>query len=536
MFHASTQFASESTPATTLNLALEAACLTVWVWNLRTDTIRWDAGRGSAEAWVPVDLEEGIDAFLETVVAPEDRQRVRDSLTSVRRTVIGCELEYRWRRSDGEIRWVRTAMQPLSGDTPAGMDQPVTGILCVDVDITSDRRHTQDLEAARVAADEANRLKSEFLANMSHEIRTPMTAILGYSDLLQRQLVDPDDRSLVDTIRHNGEFLLAIINDILDLAKIESGTMRVRHVPIDPAAVIDDVVSLMRVRAEARGLGLHISSSLQLPRLQSDPVRLRQILLNLIGNAIKFTARGGVTIHVDRHATGDLVVGVADSGSGIEAEDLERLFTPYEQLPEAEGRSDSTGLGLSICRRLAGELGGTIHAESRPGEGSRFTLRMPWVAASVGRSLETRDLPGVSDTGSQDRSGDRLDDYRIMVVDDRRDMRLLMQMVLEDAGATVLIAANGQEAIDHLKDQPEAADAVLLDMQMPVMDGYEAARILRERGWDKTLIAVTANAMAGEREACLRAGCDVYLTKPVEANRLVALLARRLQAPRHPTP
>ena len=406
----------------------------------------------------------------------------------------------------------------------------VVGVTSMVQDITERKRVEEALREARRIAEASSRSKSEFLANMSHEIRTPMTAILGYADLLAGHLNDPDDLQCVETIRRNGRFLLEIINDILDISKIEAGKMELNPQPISAEAVIADVVSLMDVRAAEKQIPLRVEVDGVLPKtIHSDPVRLRQILLNLVGNAIKFTDAGEVTLGVRLLAEKrQLQFDIVDTGIGISPAQQKQLFQPFTQADASVTRQHGgTGLGLVISRRLARLLGGDLKVQSQPNEGSTFSV-----------TVATGSLDGVPLVRSQlTAAGEAVEeespaalpslDCRVLVVDDRRDIRFLAQHFVEEAGGQVLTAQNGQEALDLLtSDAPPAFDIVVMDISMPVMDGYTAARRLRVAGFQGAMIALTANAMQGDRAKCLQAGFDDYTTKPLDRRRFVELIAR----------
>ncbi len=430
------------------------------------------------------------------------------------------------RRKDGAEVAVLTRYQFVG--RPRG---PV--ILETNRDVTEQVRAEKALRAATEAAQAANQSKSEFLANTSHEIRTPMTAILGYADLLARHMTDPDDLQCVRTIRRNGEFLLEIVNDILDLSRIEAGRLDIVRERFAVDELVHEVVSLMHVRAAEKGLPLAVEYDGLVPEtIESDPTRLRQILVNLIGNAIKFTDSGEVRLGVRAEPEHDrLVFDVADTGIGMSADQQRRLFLPFSQVDTSVTREfGGSGLGLAISRRLADMLGGEISLASAPGRGSTFTLSI-----AIGRS---QDVPLVEPRAALVRAPrteapSRRLDCRVLVVDDRRDIRLLTQHVLEEAGAHVEVAVDGRDALDRMDELRESGrtpDVVLLDIQMPNLDGYEVARLLREQGYERPLIALTAHAMKGDHERCREAGCDDYIAKPIDAPELVETVARHAPA------
>lgn len=432
---------------------------------------------------------------------------------------------------------------------PIERDDKVHGAVMTFFDVTERRAVEKQLHQARQAAETASRAKSSFLANMSHELRTPLSAILGFADILLAEIDDDTNRERIGTIRRNGAFLLELLNDILDLSKIEAGKLMLQPEPVEIVKLMSDVAKLMRVRAEAKDLELHFELKSAIPRvMQTDSRRFRQVLVNLLGNAVKFTERGEVTItagvppaNPDAEGTPDphLVIEVADTGVGIETQELQKIFKPFEQAEKRlTGSAGGTGLGLSISRLLARELGGEIDVRSTAGVGSRFTLTLPLTAPCD----DWIDPDGVSDvvaSNQDDReSGDdhRLDGRLIVVADDRRDIRHVAEYFLTRGGAEVVLAEDGQQAIEAVEREATTGrrvDLVLMDMQMPVLDGYEATKALVATGFHRPIIALTAAAMKGERERCLAAGCTDYLTKPIDGTTLVEVCAACLAKADH---
>ncbi len=379
----------------------------------------------------------------------------------------------------------------------------------------------------RRAAEEASRAKTFFLANISHEIRTPMTAILGYAELLKADDLAPAERAdYAETIRRNGDHLLAVIGDILDLSKIEAGQFTIEPVEMSVADVVRDVVRLLGVRAVSQGIQLShvIEGDLARAPVRSDPVRIRQVLLNIVGNAVKFTQEGGVRVMVSARPEGERVqfeVGVHDTGPGIPAELLPRLFEPFWQSDASHTRRHGgTGLGLAISQRLAVLLGGGIEAASEPGRGSVFTFRFladPAGSVDAGRPLASI---GARATGHGPLAG-----RSILLVEDSVDSQRILSVLLTLAGADVAVASDGLSAVSRF-DGTYCPDLVLMDIQMPVMDGIEAVTRIRAKGYRGRIVALTAAALGPERERALAAGCEAVCVKPISRSELLELCSR----------
>lgn len=388
------------------------------------------------------------------------------------------------------------------------------------------------------SARRASAAKTEFLATMSHEIRTPMTAILGYAELLlDPRVSEADRRDGALTIRRNGEHLLAVINNVLDMTKIEAGQMSVERVPASPGLILEDVCSLLNVRAAAKGIVLRKQIEGTLPAgVRTDPTRVRQVLLNIVGNAIKFTEAGTVEVRAtylppSKDHPSSLRFQVADSGIGMRPEEVARLFQPYSQADASTSRRfGGSGLGLCISKNLVRLLGGDVTVASEFGKGTTFTIMIPVEVVAehveqpgtfVVRSVEPAQAPH-SLVGAQ-----------VLLAEDGSDNRRLIGFHLRRAGAEVETVENGLQAVTRVGGRDRAApDLILMDMQMPEMDGYEATGRLRALGCSIPVIALTAHAMEGDRERCIEAGCDDYLVKPIDRAKLIETCARWLAVAR----
>lgn len=427
---------------------------------------------------------------------------------------------------EGRSRWVQTYISPVQNP-----DGSLREVVIIHEDITERRAAEEAIVAAKVSAETANAAKTQFLANMSHEIRTPLGAMLGFAQLmLEDEDSSESQKNSLRTIVRNGEQLYRIINELLDISKVEANKFEIEKSKFDLEEVIRDVTSLLSVKAEQKGVEFNATSEGPLPDMVfTDPVRFRQILMNVIGNALKFTEKGKVEVtfklrdHAERDGSSCLEVKVEDTGIGIAPEKLEKLFRPFSQADQATSRKfGGTGLGLYLAKKFAQALGGDLKLlKCKENEGCTFLI-----VVDIG-PLEKRPLMTfASQNGTHVVKGsfrasplDRLHDVRVLVVDDSMDNLELTKRFLVAAGAQVETALGAKKAFERLEQ--EEFDVIVMDIQMPEIDGYEAVARLRKEGYEKPIIALTAHAMKGERERCLGAGFDGYLIKPINRPALV---------------
>ena len=524
----SDQLAAEQEIAETkerLELAIEGTNDGLWDWpDINADAEWWSPQFYELLGYVPEQLSASLNSF-QSILHPDDQahcfEAVQDALAGKK----DFDVEYRLKTRDRGYRWFRGRAKVYRSE---GSPDRMAGSIC-DIQATHD---------AFELVKEANRAKSDFLANMSHEIRTPMAAILGYSDLLDSELADDPEKSAdaVRTIQSNANHLLTIINDILDVSKIEAGKMAVEAVETKPTQIISEVLSLVRPRATGKGVQVGVKYETPVPEhIQSDPTRLRQILLNLMGNAIKFTEVGSATIHASCDPQSKkMKLSVVDTGIGMSPEQCE-VISRFEAFSQADASTTrkfgGTGLGLRISNALAQMLGGEIDVSSIKGEGSTFTATIATGDLADVQMLRAEEAiasgpvkPKRSQASNTQSAQEKpLQGLRILLAEDGPDNQRLISFHLKKAGADVKICENGLVAAQTLENatEQERPDVVLMDMQMPELDGYSATRRLRDKGFTIPVIALTAHAMEGDRQKCLDAGCDDYLTKPIDKHLLV---------------
>lgn len=395
----------------------------------------------------------------------------------------------------------------------------------------------REAREARIRAEDASRAKSMFLSSMSHELRTPLTAVVGLADLLLENPAAADSRQMLEMIRSNGTHLAELLNDILDLAKIEAGTIDVELVECDPLLLTRELCDLMRLRAQDEGLSFELAFDTPVPaRIRTDPLRLRQILMNLLTNAIKFTNKGSVRVSLCYQPEPEpcLEFTIADTGVGISEGDLEAIFEPFVQVSEDyRHRKNGAGLGLSISRSLARLLGGNLTAKSRIGGGSQFSASIRAEGAGQVARYDPRLYAAPRKAAEQrpELLDGCWDGRRILIAEDTAANQFLLRRMLEATKAQTTFVETGEQAVDAVCRSIDAGrpfDVILMDIQMPGMNGYEATRAIRREGVTGAIIALTAAAMDGDRERCLEAGCTNYLSKPINRPALLKMIAESM--------
>ncbi|MDQ2095633.1 PAS domain-containing hybrid sensor histidine kinase/response regulator [Rhodalgimonas zhirmunskyi] len=458
----------------------------------------------------------------ELLTGPESSVRAMREIDLAMREGRQIRIKLQQYRKDGSSYWVDTNIVPLLDK----LDGRLEGIVAIERDITESIKHEEELARAKRAAEKGERAKAQFLATMSHEIRTPMNGIIGMTDLLSESGLDRESRHYIDTIRTSAEALLTIINDILDFSRLSAGKPSTHPVEFDLDEVIEGVIDLLTPQARKKRLRLQIDRMSDLPRrVVGDDGRLRQILLNIIGNAIKFTALGSVSLTVSarkEQGAWRLFFEVCDTGIGISETRLDRIFDEFAQADaETTRKFGGTGLGLSISRLLAREMGGDISVRSNPGEGSVFTVSVLFGTPATASQPATLPAEPVPDT---------LAGKVVLVAEDNRTNRLLVRKYLKDEPITLLFAANGRQAVDMTC--AHKPDIVLMDMAMPEMDGIAATLAIRETApVQPHIVALTANTFASDRAACMAAGMDGFLPKPLRKRDLMIALSRAAGAP-----
>jgi PAS domain S-box-containing protein len=525
-----------------IQLALTGANIGFFDYNIANNVLIIDDGWLGILGYKPGEIEIDTDTWW-SWIHPEDQPRQANAFMDhlEGRTPYYHVEEYRARSKSGDWVWILDHGKLVEWDADGkplrliGLHMNITERKLAEEKVRryqdqleeKVKQRTAELQLARDEANTANKAKSVFLANMSHELRTPLNAILGFSAMMRKEPeLTEDQRNKLDIINRSGDHLLTLINDVLDIARIEAGRVQLENNPFDLGAMVRDVTDMMRMRAEESGLQLQTDQSSHFPRyIVGDEARMRQILINLVGNAIKFTRQGGITLRLGtkKNKVAHLLIEVEDSGTGISPEEQEHIFEPFVQLGE-DNISKGTGLGLTITRQIVQMMGGSINLESTPGKGSLFMIDLPLSEATesdITRQLqaETRDVTGLA-VGQPE--------YRILIVEDQKENQLLLDKLLASVGIRVKLADNGTQGIELF--QSWHPHFILMDRRMPVMDGIEATRRIRELpgGKEVKIVAVTASAFAEQCDEMLASGMDDYIRKPFRAAEIYDCLSKHL--------
>ena len=523
-----------------LKLATHAGGIGIWDWDVPANVLRWDDSMYALYGIRKESFSGAYDAWVSTL-HPDDRQFADGEIQVALRGEREFSPVFRVLRPDGSIRNIKAYARVYRDEAGSptrmiGTNFDITDLKHIEEELRKYKDHleeevqtrTADLVLARNAAEAANRAKSVFLANMSHELRTPLNAILGFSAMMRKAAsLTQEQRDNLDIINRSGEYLLTLINDVLEMAKIESGRVQLENAPLDLGALVRDVTDMMHVRAGEKGLQLLVDQSSEFPRyIRGDEARLRQVLINLVGNAVKFTTEGGVTVRFGMKPNGiqkRLLIEVEDTGPGIRPEDQQRIFEPFEQVGLTAAQQ-GTGLGLTITRQFVELMGGTVSLESTPGKGALFRVELPVDMVMSAEIVKPEGMVKGEVVGLVPGQAD----YRILIVEDQRENQLLLRQLMENIGLQVQVAENGAQAIEKFIGwQPQL---IWMDRRMPVMDGLAATRHIRALpgGQAVKIVAVTASAFTEQRDEMLQAGMDDFVRKPYRFSEIYEALGNQL--------
>ncbi len=523
-----------------LKLATSAGRIGIWDWDVAGDVLTWDDSMYALYGITRDDFGGAYQAWVATL-HPDDRAFADAQIQAALRGEREYAPEFRIVHPDGSVHNIKASSKTYFDDEGKpvrmiGINFDITALKHIEDELRRYKDHleeqvqerTADLVLARDAAEAANRAKSVFLSSMSHELRTPLNAILGFSNMMRRdEQLTHEQRGNLDIINRSGEHLLTLINDVLEMAKIEAGRVQMENAPLDLGALVRDVTDMMQMRAKEKGLQLLIDQSSEFPRyIRGDEARLRQVLINLVGNAVKFTRQGGVTVRfgLKPNATPQrLLIEVEDTGVGIASADREKIFEPFVQVGEPSVQK-GTGLGLTITRQFVQLMGGNITLDSTPDVGSVFRVELPI------ETVDAADIVRKDQTLSGDITGlvPGQPAYRILIVEDQLENQLLLKKLMENIGLQVRIANDGEQAL--LLFSEWRPHLIWMDRRMPVMDGLEATRRIRALpdGQEVKIVAVTASAFSEQRDEMLAAGMNEFVRKPYRFNEIYECLTRQL--------
>ena len=501
-----------------------------WSYDVASNSHHWSKQLFKIFGFEDATAQPNYEKMLESLI-PEDAARLDAAVRTASEDGTPYSLVTRVRQPRSDVRFIR-----CEGRSRRDTTGKIVELYGTSADVTSEMEREQELQSARMQADAANRAKSEFLANMSHEIRTPLTAILGFTEVLcedEKFAAPPHWSQNLNTIASAGKHLLSIINDILDLSKIEADKATLEFIETPLIEVLSEVERLLHPSASGKGVLLEVKLSTPVPdRILCDPTRLRQILMNLVGNAVKFTEAGSIVINVivtESKENASLIIDIEDTGRGIGAEQSQSMFQAFEQADKTVSRKHGgTGLGLTISRRLAVIMGGDVTlVRTELGKGSCFRFTLPMVP--VFGSVLVHSIP-TKTVSARHVNPERVSiQGRILLAEDGLDNQRLIAFLLKKAGASVDIAGDGKVALEML-DAANASncpyDLLITDMQMPVMDGYMLVETLRTRGVKIPVLALTAHAQPEDRQKCMDVGCDDYLSKPIDKHSLLVFCAK----------
>jgi PAS domain S-box-containing protein len=517
-----------------LSLACTAGGIGVWELNTASNELIWDDQMFVLYGGKRDDFTGTYETW-KSGVHPDDIEKIESELGNAIKTGQRFDSEFRIVWPDGSIHTIRALANVIRN----GMGE-ATLMIGTNWDITERNRAETELKTAKEAAESSNRAKSEFLASMSHEIRTPMNGVLGLTQLLAETTLSREQREWVQTIQSSGDSLLIILNDILDLSKIEAGKLTIERLSFNPKVLVEGIVELLGRSAKSKGIELTFNCDENLPpRLFSDPSRIRQVIFNLLGNAVKFTSKGEVKITV-RWENGTLKVAIQDSGIGIPTEKQNRIFKMFSQVDATTSRKfGGTGLGLAISKRLMELMGGEIGFESEDGKGSCFWTSLPLEIDTQIPVLKEKESAHQKELPSWIPVANPFANHRILLVEDNSVNQMVTGGMLEKMGFQFDLAQNGFQAVDMAFKREYSV--ILMDCEMPGMDGYQATREIRRCEAEsldsqgkplcqRVIIALTANAMAEDEARCLASGMDAFLSKPLRKSALRQALVSRIMA------